>query len=408
MSAPRLQLNKITRKISGEVNITGSKSESNRLLILQQFLPGMKIENLSNSKDSQVLQEALSKSAGTVDIGHAGTAMRFLTAYYASLDGADLVLTGSDRMQERPIGILVDALNSLGASIRYAGSQGYPPLMIEGKKIQGGHVTIQGDISSQYITAMLLIAPSLERGLQIEFSTALTSIPYVEMTLELLKEVGVQAELTGKAIRVAPGFGKHPEIISVESDWSSASYYYSLAALSQGSSIALSTFRPESRQGDSELVSIYRQLGVHTEFDKDGLVISHSGEQIPNHLELDLRNTPDIAQTIAVTCLGLGISCFLKGLHTLRIKETDRLYALKKEIGKLGGELEITEDSLALKSCTGLNQNARISTYDDHRMAMAFAPLATRIPLVIEDPEVVVKSYPEFWTHFNAVAYGTI
>lgn len=398
-----LKIDKIIKIAKGNIQITGSKSESNRLLILQQFYTNLKIENVSNSDDTIVLQKALKSTSNEINIGHAGTAMRFLTAYFAVKENAEIVLTGSQRMQNRPVKILVSALRELGAEIHYLKNEGYPPLKIKGKKLHGNYVEIEGNISSQYISALLLIAPTLPKGLQLKFKSEVTSVPYIEMTLQLLKEIGIQFSWQGECIIIKPISNIETKTIMVESDWSSASYFYSVAALCPKSEIRLSFFKKGSLQGDAVLPKIYKNLGVSTVFESNSIVLKNRKILNFDPLNLNLINTPDIAQTIAVTCFGLGIECFLSGLHTLKIKETDRLVALKNEIEKLGGEVHITNESLHLKSSTKFNENMDIATYDDHRMAMAFAPLAIKVPLGIEDSNVVSKSYPSFWNDFEGI-----
>lgn len=381
-----------------EIAITGSKSESNRLLILQQHYPNLHIKNLSNSDDTVHLQQALKKNEGTVDIGHAGTAMRFLTAFFAAESGADIILTGSARMQERPIKILVDALQTLEADIQYTKNFGYPPLKINGKHLDNNRVQIMGNVSSQYISALVLIAPALKNGLSIALIGEITSRPYLEMTLGLLRQLGISTEWQDKTIVIAPKKKIEDITLTVESDWSSASYFYSLVALGEiGDTITLSSFKKESLQADSYLPEIYGNFGVKTEFDNTTITLTKI-EEILDPVLLDLRNAPDIAQTIVVTCFGLGMACDLTGLHTLKIKETDRLVALKTELEKLGAKVSITDDSLQLHSRhTDMNKNITIQTYNDHRMAMAFAPLALKVPIHIAEAEVVSKSFPGFW-----------
>lgn len=389
-------------RLDGDIAITGSKSEANRLLVLQALYPQLSIQNLSTSDDTAVLQKALGQLSGTIDIHHAGTAMRFLTAYFASRTGADVVLTGSARMQQRPISILVDALKSMGAQITYAAQEGYPPLLINGKHLTASEVRLKAGISSQYISALMLIAPSLENGLMIHLEGPLTSVPYIEMTASLLRRVGAVVNFQGNQIHIQRLSSSLGQDLVVESDWSAASYYYSLVALQKGSRVGLSSFRPDSYQGDSALAKIYQKLGVATSFDPDKQEITLEQATKPvAMLELDLIDTPDIAQTIAVTCFGLGIACKLTGLHTLKIKETDRLEALKAELTKLGAQVSVTEHSLQLKAATEIKPEVSIATYQDHRMAMAFAPLALLVPIRIEEAEVVSKSYPEFWEHLQ-------
>lgn len=392
--------------------VTGSKSESNRLLLLQALYPNIRIENISNSDDTLVLKKALQFSKGSIDIHHAGTAMRFLTAYFATTQGADVTLSGSERMQQRPVKILVEALKDLGANISYMREDGYPPLQIYGSNLEGGFLKMEAGVSSQYISALLLIAPTLTNGLTLELQGNITSKPYIEMTLALLNQIEVVTAFNQNTIQVFPKKRIRDTRFVVESDWSSASYFYSLIALSKDSKVVLSHYSEESLQGDIALCDIYKELGVATIFnarDKT-ITLSKSSGEITDFLSLDLSSTPDIAQTIAVTCFGLGIGCQLRGLHTLKIKETDRLLALKTELRKLGAVISVTNDSLDLEGESDLsfiNSQANvieITTYQDHRMAMAFAPLGLKFSIAIDNPMVVTKSFPSFWT--NIVSMG--
>lgn len=388
--------------ISGKVNVSGSKSESNRLLILQSLYPNLSLENLSNSDDTKYLQKALQGDKNIVDISHAGTAMRFLTAYFSAKEGREVILTGSERMQNRPISILVEALGSLGVDIEYTQKKGYPPLSIKGKKIDKSHVSIQGNVSSQYISALLLMAPGLENGLEIELLGEVTSVPYINMTLALLKDLGINYQWEGNLIAVEPLKNIRERVMTVESDWSSASYFYGLLALSEHGQIKLSAFKKDSLQGDSSLIDIYKHFGVETIFGENTITLTKKPIELRS-LSLDLSNSPDLAQTIAVSCFGAGIACDLTGLHTLKIKETDRLVALQQELEKLGAEIEITDKSLHLKKGGEIKKNISIDTYDDHRMAMAFAPLCLKTSIYINDAEVVSKSYTDFWNDFESV-----
>ncbi|MHB1106617.1 MAG: 3-phosphoshikimate 1-carboxyvinyltransferase [Lutibacter sp.] len=399
-----LKINKINKTVNGTIQITGSKSETNRLLILQQFYPNLTIENTSKSDDSVLMQKALKSNSSEINIGHAGTAMRFLTAYFSVKEGSEIVLTGSHRMKDRPIKILVEALTSLGANIQYLEKEGFPPLKISGKKLTKDYVEIEGNVSSQYISAMLLIAPTLQNGLKLKFKGEVTSVPYIKMTLQLLAELGIDSIWEANLITVKPKPAIEKKTVTVESDWSSASYFYSLCALSPNSEITLSSYKKNSLQGDSALAIIYENLGVSTKFNENIIVLKNQQSLNIKPLTLNLINAPDIAQTIAVTCFGLGIECYLTGLHTLKIKETDRLVALKTELEKLGGEVIITDETLRLKSAANINANIRIATYDDHRMAMAFAPLAVKVAIEIEDAGVVSKSYPTFWEDFAKIS----
>lgn len=385
------------------VNITGSKSESNRLLILQALYPNLSIENLSNSDDSKVMQTALGQTQGTIDIHHAGTAMRFLTAFYAFSPNANVTLTGSERMKERPISILVDALNTLGANISYAEHDGFPPLVIKGTRVTKSEVALHANVSSQYISALMLVAPSLPNGLKISLKGRVTSVPYINMTLQLLRGIGIQGIFKDNIIEISHKEAIENQTIVVESDWSSASYYYSLVALSKNAVISLTSYKAESLQGDSALREIYKRFGVETTFSNNSIQLKKTSAELPKHVEFDLSNTPDIAQTIAVTCFGLRISCKLTGLHTLKIKETDRLEALKTELGKLGAIIITTQDSLELRSAQRIKNETAIDTYNDHRMAMAFAPLALKTSIIINDATVVSKSYPSFWEDLSSI-----
>ena len=397
------------KKCVGEIKITGSKSETNRLLILKELFKKISLSNISNSDDSNVMQKALNSDESIIDIGHAGTAMRFLTSFYAISDGKEIVLTGSDRMKERPIRILVDALNELGANIKYTENKGYPPLKIKGKNISGGEIILPSNISSQYLTSLLLIGPRLKNGLKIKLSGQITSYPYVKLTLEFLKRIGVDLEVKRDSIFVKNITDIKEKNIKIESDWSSASYFFSAVALSRSSNLKLSFFSTDSLQGDSILVKLYKKLGVDATIKNGNLILSkNSNFKKPNFINLNLNDTPDLAQTIAVTCLGLKISCELNGLHTLKIKETDRLVALKNEISKFGAIVKITNDSLQLIAKKNLKYDVEIDTYNDHRMAMAFAPLALKNNIKIKNEKVVTKSYPTFWDDLQSIGFQII
>lgn len=384
-----------------QFEITGSKSISNRYLILKTLFPNLELKGLSNSDDTQVLQKALSQPFNEVkeiDIHHAGTAMRFLTAYLSTIPDNEIILTGSQRMQERPIGILVEALRILGAKIEYVKNEGFPPLKISGKSLQKDKISISADVSSQYITALMLVAPSLKNGLNIQLESKVTSKPYLKMTAQALESVGLKVDFDTNTIKVYPQIEIEPKQITVESDWSSVSYFYSCLALMKTGTFEISTFYQDSLQGDSKVAEFYKLLGIETRFDKESIRLSKvENFKLPQKIELDLNDTPDLAQTIAVTCLGLEVECVLTGLHTLKVKETDRLVALKNEIEKFGAEIFITTESLHLKPISNLNSEVKIKTYQDHRMAMAFAPLALKTDLDILNPEVVSKSFPDFW-----------
>ena len=392
-----LDIKHITRECRGKLNITGSKSETNRLLLLQAFIPGFKIKNKSNSEDSNLMSAALRSKAEIINVNHAGTAMRFLTAYFCQIDGREIIITGSKRMQERPIKILVDALNSIGADISYEKKNGFPPLRIKGKKLEGGLITLPANISSQFISALIMLGPFVENGIKLKLTGEITSRAYIKMTLLLLERFGIKTKFEGQTIKVE--FNNSPKKIDqiVESDWSSASYIFSIVALSKESEISLKTFKPKSLQGDSVIQKIYKRLGVSSFFKGNDLLLKKVNSKLPKKIYYDLSNSPDIAQTITVTCFGLGIECELVGLHTLKFKETDRLFALYTELKKLGANVIVTDKSLYLSSNSSYVNNCSIATYDDHRMAMAFAPLSLKIPLSIQNPSVVSKSYPDFW-----------
>lgn len=409
-----LHLQFSTCNLQSEIQITGSKSETNRLLLLQALYPGITLENTSNSDDSEVMINTLqnfqlpTSNLQLFDIHHAGTAMRFLTAYFAIQENREVIITGSSRMKERPIQILVDALRGLGAEISYEENEGFPPIKIKGKKLANNKVSLLANTSSQYISALLLIAPKLQNGLELTLEGRITSIPYIRMTLALLKEIGVETFFEGNKITISPllEVPSSEGRVLVESDWSSASYFYSIVALSGiGTQIKLSSYKQDSLQGDSALVEIYKNFGVETIFNENTILLRKTDNRQPTTTSFNLNDSPDIAQTIAVTCFGLGIGCHLTGLHTLKIKETDRLEALKTELQKLGAGISVTNDSLTLEPSLTINSNIEIVTYNDHRMAMAFAPLALKTAIIIKDPEVVSKSYPDFWEDLKSIGF---
>ena len=391
--------------LQAQIAVTGSKSETNRLLLLQALFPNITLANTSNSDDSEVMQKALKGNDEIVDIHHAGTAMRFLTAYFAVNEGREVVLTGSPRMKERPIKVLVETLQQLGAQISYENEEGYPPIRIKGQKITNNKVSIPANVSSQYISALLLVAPKLENGIELTLVGEITSIPYIKMTLALLNDLNIQTSFEGNVIKVYPKPEVASKVMTVESDWSSASYFFSLVALSDTAKIALSSYKGTSLQGDSALVEIYAKIGVETHFEENKMTLTKIKNFNFEDVTFDLNNTPDIAQTIVVTCLGLGIGCHLTGLHTLKIKETDRLEALRIEMTKLGANITVTNDSLTLAASNHINSNVSIATYNDHRMAMAFAPLALKVPIIIDNAEVVSKSYPDFWEDLKTLGF---
>lgn len=402
-----IKLNHSQTNQKATIKITGSKSETNRLLLLHALYPSISLENTSNSDDSKVMLSALKTNSQLIDVHHAGTAMRFLTAYFATQENREVIITGSPRMKERPIKILVEALQQLGAEISYEENQGFPPIKISGKKLTNNKVSLPADISSQYISALLLIAPKLENGLELTLKGKITSIPYIKMTLALLTEIGVETSFEENKITVVPKKqNPEPKTLIIESDWSSASYFYSIVALSDiGTELKLSSYKENSLQGDSVLSEIYKNFGVETKFENNQIVIKKSSELNQQSQILNLNEAPDIAQTIAVTCFGLGIGCHLTGLHTLKIKETDRLEALQIELEKLGAKITVTADSLTLEVSSVTQSNIAINTYNDHRMAMAFAPLALLTDIIINDAEVVSKSFPDFWNDLKSIGF---
>lgn len=403
----KLKIQNSNKEANGDLTITGSKSESNRLLIIQALYPQIEIHNLSKSDDSKVTLEGLKSKKNVIDINHAGTAMRFLTAFFAIQPHREIVLTGSNRMQERPIKLLVEALNSLGADITYEKEPGFPPLIIRGKEISINRVSLPSNISSQYISALMLVAPALKNGLKIDLIGETTSFPYIKMTQSIMDQLGFETAFEKNQISIKSASSVKINHWKIESDWSSASYFYSIVALADRSEISLKSFFEESKQGDAALTEIYEKFGVKTTYSNGKIILSKITDfNPPNFITLNLKNTPDLAQTIAVTCLGLNIDCKLSGLHTLKIKETNRLTALKTEIEKLGGNVKITDRSLELLNTGKINENILIDTYNDHRMAMAFAPLGLRVPININNPKVVSKSYPDFWDDLQKIGFN--
>ena len=396
-----MQLSKRQLITNQKVIITGSKSETNRLLLLQAFFPMISIENESNSDDTNLMRNGLVTNQEVVDISHAGTAMRFLTAFFAVSEGKNVILTGSERMKQRPIAILVDALRELGADIEYLEKEGFPPLKINGKNIVKNEVSVQANVSSQFISALLLVGVKLYNGLKINILGKITSLPYLKMTLSLLQKVGIKTSFANGIIEIFPIQFIEKQTFIVESDWSSASYFYSLIALSPvGTQITLSAYNKNSLQGDSILTEIYTSFGVKTIFDNHHIILFKEKECILTDFAYDFTEAPDIAQTLAITCFGLGISCELSGLHTLKIKETNRLEALKIELNKLGAKVYITDEKIRIIPFQ-IKENVKIDTYNDHRMAMAFAPLSLCVPIIINNANVVSKSYPDFWKDFG-------
>ena len=395
-------------EISGRIQLPASKSISNRLLILEALAsrPGT-LRGISESKDTCVMQHALSSGEREVNIGHAGTAMRFLTAFL-SIGRGERILTGSDRMQNRPIGKLVEALNELGADISYAGKSGYPPLKIRGKAIRGGDIHVDSSISSQFISALMMIGPSLQEGLTIHLENETVSLSYLHLTMNLMRDYGIDVLLSGKTIHI-PGIEYAGMDQEVESDWSAASYWYAMASLSGNVNLHLTGLKQGSYQGDSVLPELFTSFGIGTRFREDGILL-HKIDQRGHELDFDFRDNPDLVQTMAVLCGLMEKPFYFRGTKTLQIKETDRIHALDQELRKLG--IAITCDPGGEwirwdgKRSGEPLPDPRIETYQDHRMAMAFAPASMRVSgLTIEDPEVTVKSYPGFWEDLEQVGF---
>lgn len=388
------------------IQLPASKSISNRALILNalSYSP-YNIQNLSDCDDTRVMVKALESNDNHFDIHAAGTAMRFMTAFLSKIVG-EWVITGSERMRQRPIGLLVDALRSLGARIEYIEKEGYPPLRIFGSALEGGELSLNGNVSSQYISALLMIAPYMKAGLTLTLSGNIISKPYILMTLQMMKQFGVTVQWNGNVIRVAPAEYK-PTAFKVESDWSAASYWYEIAALSPSAEIELTGLQKNSVQGDSKIADFFVPLGINTQFTETGIKLRRNGE-LCKKLTLDLSDQPDLAQTLVTTCAFKNIAFRFSGLQSLKIKETDRIEALKRELRKLGYVINDIQNSIlewnGERCKTG--DSVSIDTYDDHRMAMAFAPAAFILPgIQINHPEVVSKSYPSFWDDMKSAGF---
>lgn len=399
-----------TKKLTGSIDLTASKSESNRALIIQALCADrFEIRNLAAAQDTQILQQILQSEDKThVDAGAAGTGMRFLTAYLSALPGMH-VLSGSERMKKRPVGILVDALRSLGATITCLENEGYPPLRIEGKMLKGGGVEIDGNVSSQFVSALLLLSPAFQNGLVIRFKGEVTSRPYINMTLKMLEEFGVYGVWQENSISVSKQSYSVPEddfVYSIEGDWSAASYWYAFAALAEEADFTIRGLKHPSLQGDAIVADIFSFFGIRTEYLDEGIRLT----KVPvknEHFGFNFSDCPDLAQTVVLVTAGMQIPAFFNGLHTLRIKETDRIAALKNELEKLGAAAEIMDDdSIRTMPAEHLRQPQRIETYDDHRMAMSFATLAMKLDAItIAHPEVVKKSYPGFWNDLKKAGF---
>ena len=406
MSKPRAVIS-IPNKLKGSVRLPLSKSECNRLLIIRALTATEEpMVGMSDAQDSQVLAQLLLKSEkassdNLYDCGPAGTTMRFLTAYFATLEGTR-ILTGSSRMMKRPLGILVEALRALGAQITYKGEEGFAPIEVTGKKLQGGQIELDGSVSSQFVTALLLIAPTLHNGLVIKFKGPIASMPYILMTLRIMERFGVYGIWDGDTLSVSNQsyvVNDPAKQFSVEADWSAASYCYGLAAIADEADIFMEGLHEQSLQGDSILQWVFPFLGVSTKFEAGGIRITKNG-YTPKAFAFDFEECPDIVQTCAVVATAKKIPLLMRGLNTLRVKETDRIQALINELKKVGaGGTEPGKAILEIKTFNGkVDSTLSIDTYEDHRMAMSFAPLAILYPgMSMEDPDVVGKSWPGFW-----------
>lgn len=395
-----------TAKLRGRLQVPGSKSESNRLLILQAlYAPEAQIEGLSTSRDTVVMRELLEnyQSSHYLNVGDAGTAMRFLTAFLAQADG-EWTLDGSSRMRERPIKVLIDALRQLGAQINYLEKEGYPPLKIKGQSLKGGSLRINAEVSSQYLSALMMMAPGLERGLELKLEGHPVSMPYLQLTGNLMRRMGFPVFILGDEIRIpAHQLSSVPEVLRVEPDWSAASYWFGMALLSREAEIYLAGFEEHSLQGDSIVQQLMAPLGVEQIFIGGGIRIRKS-KPFPIRKELNLLNTPDLAQSLIPIYAALNKEIHFKGLQTLRIKETDRIAALENELRKFNCVVQSGDKHLSLKGGFKASE-VRIATYGDHRMAMGFTPLALLKPLEIENPAVVEKSYPGFWNDCEVLGF---
>jgi len=384
--------------INGVINLTSSKSESNRVLVIRALCDtDFPIHNLAEAKDTETMINLLADDGNIKDVGPAGTTMRFLTAYYANTPGT-WTLTGSERMRNRPIKILVDALKDLGADIEYLEQDGCPPMKIVEKKLSGGKISIDGSVSSQYLSALIMIAPSLTGGLQMELTGKIASIPYLKMTLALIEHFGAEYTFEENLISIKEGKYKAKEF-TVEADWSAASYWYQIAALSESANITLKGLKEISLQGDSAIIEMYKQLGVTSTFNGNEVQLVKNTDTKATEFNYDFSDCPDVAQTLASTLIGLNIKGHFKGLESLRIKETDRITAIKKELEKFGASISILpDDEIVINNANISSARQTIETYDDHRVAMSIAPLCLKVSEIeIEEPNVVAKSYPKFW-----------
>ena len=387
-----------------EIALPASKSISNRALIINALSGGVcTIDNLSVCDDTQTLIRALQTPCGTIDIGAAGTAMRFLTAYLATQHGR-WTLTGSERMKRRPIGALIDALRQLGGDILYAENDGFPPLIITGKKLHGGVLAPHFDESSQFFSALMMIAPYIDGGLTLHLHDTPTSLPYIEMTAAMMRQSGADVRISNDEIRIAEGRYR-PTHFVVENDWSAASYWYELLAVAQKGHCVLHGLHPDSLQGDRRMAELFAPLGVTTQFDGENALISYTKTDTPARFDYDFGRMPDMVPTFAVACCARGVPFRFSGVKTLKIKESDRIAALTSELKKCGFVLSESANGDLVWDGTRTTAATEplISTYADHRIAMAFAPLSIKMPLRIAQPEVVGKSYPHFWDEWAKI-----
>ena len=393
---------------NSSIKISGSKSESNRVLILNSIYKNIKVSNLSNSDDTILLKSALDNLNEKIDIHHAGTAMRFLTAYLSTVEGKRFILTGSKRMKERPIGILVEALKDLGFKINYLEKNGFPPLKIFGNKSKISEISLDSNVSSQFISALILIAPTLENGLKIKLEGKIISKPYINLTLKVLKKIGISYSFKKNIIEIKNVKKIRNNDYLIESDWTSLSYFYSIVAVNKKINIKLNNFFKDSFQGDSILNKIFIDLGVQTKFLNASEILLSPIKKYkkPNNLSLNLIDSPDLAQTIAVTCMALKIPVEITGLQTLKIKETDRILALNNELTKLGAKIKCDDSSIVIYPPKEIKKNINIDTYNDHRMALSLAPLGLIVPITINDPDVISKSFPEYWNNLSQLGFN--
>lgn len=407
-------VSKKNKILNGTIHLDGSKSISNRVLLIQALCDkSFTINNLSTSDDTKAMQAALQNTSKTINVGAAGTTMRFLTAYLATQQG-EWILTGSERMKKRPIKILVDTLNKLGADIQYLENDGFPPLKINGRPLKAKSITIKANVSSQYISALLLIAPTLPNGLELRLEGELVSRPYIEMTLNIMKYFGVAYSWENDLISVSPQPYQAKDFM-VEADWSAASYFYAISAFSEAVNLTLEGLFEDSLQGDRMIADIMKDLGIQTHFINNKIILSKKNRTI-KQFNYDFITCPDIAQTLVVICAGLGIKASFSGLQTLAIKETDRTAALAQELSKFQILFQNAKnidthtwqlDFLAAQNDTSNSKLIRIETYKDHRMAMAFATFAVlqKNGIIIEDAAVVSKSYPNFWKDLASLGF---